>query len=208
MPLLKIRGLANFGLEMKFKEVIDLSYCLKWLWIGVGGAIGWCVGEFSPAFPLIVTMVLFVCYDAYSAYQLDRRVHLKYPDKVKREEAKFNSFDFSKVIKKTIPERIALILLAFVAEKYVFLHVDWHLEYICTAAILFEQLLSIAENMASCNETDSRFWQMLKKILIDKTERHFELDLDELKDNQNKGRDESVEMVSRKRGRKEGHGER
>ena len=137
----------------------------------------------------------------YVKYQLDKRVHKKYPDRVQREEAKFNSFDFSKVIKKTIPERIALILLAFVAQKYVFVHVEWHLEYVCTAAILFEQLLSIAENMASCTDTDSRFWKILRKVLIDKTERHFEIDLDELKDNQNIGRDESVEMVSRKRGR-------
>lgn len=187
---------------MKSEKVIDISYCLKWLWIGAGGVIGWFVGEFNPAFPLIVVMVLFVFYDAYSAYQLDKRVHKKYPDRVQREEAKFNSFDFSKVIKKTIPERIALILLAFVAQKYVFVHVEWHLEYVCTAAILFEQLLSIAENMASCTDTDSRFWKILRKVLIDKTERHFEVDLDELKDNQNKGRDESVEMVSRKRGRK------
>lgn len=162
------------------------EYIFKWICLTVGGAIGWLVGEFKPTFPLVIVMVLFVLYDAYSAYQLDKRVHIKYPDKAKRREAKFNSYEFGKTIRKTIPERIVLILLAYLAQKYVFLHLEWHLEYVCCAAIIFEQLLSIAENMASCNDTDSRFWKMMKKVLIDKTERHFDLNLDELKEEEKK----------------------
>lgn len=171
---------------------ISLTQVIKYLFLTVGGWIGWLIGEFEPTFPLIVVMVFFVLYDAYSAYLLDKRVKKKYPDKAKRREAKFKSYAFSKVVRKTIPERIALIILAFLAQKYVFIHVEWHLEYIATAVILFEQLLSIAENMASCNDTDSRFWNLLKKILIDKTERHLDVEFRELYE-QEKAKEEEEE---------------
>lgn len=180
--------MGNFDFKFKW-HIMSVTCFFKWLCITIGGFVGWLVGEFEPTFPLIIVMALFIFYDAYSAYQLDKRVKKKYPDKAKREAAKFNSFAFGKVLRKTLPERIALIILAYLAQKYVFLHVDWHLEYVCCAAILFEQLLSIAENMASCNDTDSRFWNMLKKVLIDKTERHLEIELDELKD-QDKAKEE------------------
>ena len=155
---------------------ITLTQAFKCLFLTIGGWIGWLVGEFSPTFPLIIVMIAFVLYDAYSAYLLDKRVKKKYPDKAKRREAKFKSYAFSKVVRKTIPERIALIILAFLAQKYVFLHVEWHLEYMMTGLILFEQMLSVAENMASCNDTDSRFWNMVKKVLIDKTIRHLDVE--------------------------------
>lgn len=156
---------------------------IKILSLMVGGAIGWIVGEFQPAFPLAVVMILFVFYDAWTAYQLDKRAKVMYPEKTKRHEAKFRSFAFGKVVRKTIPERLVLIILAYVAEKYVFVHVDWPLSYIATGAIIFEQLLSALENNASCrlNERETLFWKVVKKVVIDKTERHFDVDLSELK---------------------------
>lgn len=171
---------------------LTLTHVFKCVFLAIGGIIGWLIGEFEPTFPLIVVMILFVLYDAYSAYQLDKRVKKKYPDKAKRREAKFQSFAFGKVVRKTIPERIALIILAFVAEKYVFLHVDWHLEYVITGIILFEQTLSIAENMASCNDTDSRFWNLLKKLLIDKTSRHIDANMREFLEEEKKKEEESL----------------
>ena len=156
---------------------------VKIIWIALGGAVGWLVGEFEPAFPLIIVAVLFILYDAWTAYQLDKRVKIMYPDRTTRHEAKFTSFAFGKVIRKTIPERLVMILLAFLAEKYVFIHVAIPLSYIATGAILFEQALSVLENNASCplDENDSKFWVLLRKILVDKTERHFDINLDELK---------------------------
>ena len=50
----------------------------------LGGIVGWVVGEFSPAFPLILVVVAFIAYDSWTAYELDKRVHLRYPDKKKR----------------------------------------------------------------------------------------------------------------------------
>lgn len=102
-----------------------------------------------------------------------------YPDKTQRHEAKFRSFAFGKVVRKTIPERLVLILLAYLAEKYVFVHVAIQLSYITTGVILMEQVLSALENNASCplNEDDGKLWVFLRRLLVDKTERHFDIDL-------------------------------
>ena len=153
----------------------------KFIFSAIGGGVGWFVGEFHPTFPLIIVAVIFIVYDAWTAYQLDRRVHKKYPEKTQRRDAKFTSFAFGKVIRSTIPKRLWLIILAYLAEHWVFVHVSIPLSYILTGVICFEQAWSIFENESSCrSEEDSRFWKMLQKIMIDKTARHFDVNLDEL----------------------------
>ena len=161
-----------------FAEVITqtrMEQVVKWVTLTFGGAIGWIIGEFSPTFPLILVAIAFILYDAWTAYELDKRVHKKYPSKVKRKQAKFTSFAFGKVVRKTIPERLVLILLAFLAEKYVFVHIDTNASYVVTGIIVLEQALSILENKVSCpdDEKDNRIWVFLRKILMDKTSRHF-----------------------------------
>lgn len=167
----------------------------KILFALMGGGVGWFVGEFRPTFPLIIVAVVFIVYDAYTAYQLDKRVKLVYPDKAQRKKAKFTSFAFGKVIRQTIPKRLSLIVLAFLVEHWVFIHLTIPLSYVITGAICFEQAWSILENESSCrNEADSRFWRLLQKIMVDKTERHFDVSLNELK---NSGRvtEEQIEQV-------------
>ena len=155
----------------------------KILFAVIGGGVGWLIEEFRPTFPLAVVAVIFIAYDAVTAYQLDKRVHKKYPDKVKRDKTKFNSFEFSKVVKQTIPKRLSLILLAYLVEHWVFIHVAIPLSYVVTGVICFEQAWSILENESSCrSDEDSRFWRWLQKIMIDKTERHFDVDLADLKE--------------------------
>jgi hypothetical protein len=146
----------------------------------IGGGFGWFVGEFHPTFPLIIVAIIFIVYDAWTAYQLDKRVHKMYPDKTQRKDAKFTSFAFGKVIRSTIPKRLWLIILAYIVEHWVFLHVSIPLSYIVTGVICFEQAWSIFENESSCrSEADSRFWKMLQKIMIDKTARHFDVEIEE-----------------------------
>ena len=148
----------------------------------IGGWIGWLIGEFHPTFPLIIVAIIFIVYDAYTAFTLDKRVKKKYPDKTTREKAKFTSFAFGKVVTQTIPKRLSLILLAFLVEHWVFIHVEIPLSYIVTGVICFEQAWSIMENESSCrDEADSKFWRWLQKIMVDKTARHFDVDLNELK---------------------------
>ncbi len=165
----------------------EYSFC-KYFFCGfLGSVLGELVEAFKPTFPLAVVAVIFIVYDAWTAFQLDRRVREKYPEKTKREKSKFTSFAFGKVVTSTIPKRLWLILLAFIAERWVFVHVHVPLSYIAAGAIVIEQGLSILENESSCREeADGRFWKMLQRILIDKTERHFDVTLDEYKKDEKK----------------------
>lgn len=152
---------------------------VEWVFLTLGGLLGWVIGEFTPAFPLLAVAFLFVLYDAWSAFELDKRVHKTYPDKVKREQAKFVSYKFRSVI-PTLIERMIIIILAFCCERWVFVHVSVPFSYIAAAVVCAEQALSIAENKASCRlpgDKHARLWKMLAKVLIDKTERHFDIDL-------------------------------
>ena len=149
----------------------------EWLFLTAGGIVGWVVGEFQPAFPLIIIATLFVLYDAWSAYELDKRVHKMYPKK-KRKQAKFVSYKFRQVI-PTLIERFVIILLAYCVERWVFVHIDVPVSYIAAGVVCAEQLLSIAENKASCRlpgDKHARVWKLLAKVLIDKTARHFDTD--------------------------------
>ena len=155
----------------------------EWLMLTAGGIIGWVVGRFEPAFPLIIIATLFVLYDAWSAYELDKRVHIMYPKK-KRVKAKFVSYKFRNVI-PTLIERFVIIILAYCVEKWVFVHIDVPVSYIAAGVVCAEQLLSIAENKASCRlpgDKHARIWKLLAKVLIDKTARHFDVDNSILED--------------------------
>lgn len=156
-----------------------MSY--KYIFALIGGVVGWLVEVLRPTFPLFVVAMAFICYDAWTAFQLDKRAKAKYPDRTTRHEAKFTSFAFGKVVRKTIPERLIVILLAWMAETFVFVHVSIPLSYIATGIILFEQAWSAMENNSSCrSEEDSRFWRMLQRIMVDKTARHFDTEFPEL----------------------------
>lgn len=153
----------------------------EWLLLTCGGIIGWVVGKFEPAIPLVIIATLFVLYDAWSAYELDKRVHVMYP-KQKREKAKFASYKFRNVI-PTLIERFVIIILAYCVERWIFVDVHVPLSYIAAGVVCAEQLLSIAENKASCRlpgDKHARVWKMLAKVLIDKTARHFDCDATEL----------------------------
>lgn len=151
----------------------------EWLSLATGGIVGWFVGKFEPAFPLIIIAMLFVLYDAWSAYELDKRVHVMHPQKTKRTQAKFVSYKFRNVI-PTLIERFVIILLAYCVERWVFVHIDVPVSCIAAGVVCAEQLLSIAENKASCRlpgDKHARVWKLLAKVLIDKTARHFDTDV-------------------------------
>jgi hypothetical protein len=162
-----------------------LNY-FKILFITVGGYVGLLIKELKPTFPLMIIVIIFILYDTWTAYQLNKRASEQYPDKVLKENAKFKSFSFAKVIRSTIPKRLILIILAYLVEHWVFVYMDVPLSYIVAGIICFEQAWSILENESSCRgQKEGMFWRLLQKIMIDKTERHFDVNLDELKNNQN-----------------------
>ena len=149
----------------------------------IGGFVGWFVARFAPTFPLIMVAVAFILYDSWAAYELDKRVHKRYPDRKKR-PPRYVSWKAWDMI-PTMIESFAIILLMYAVQRWVFIDLYVPLPYVATGCICFIQLLSIAENKASCRRPGDkgyRLWQVLAKILIDKTERHFDTDLSELKE--------------------------
>ena len=162
----------------------NLEEITRWLVLTFGGLIGWFIGEFQPTFPLIIIATLFVLYDSWSAYELDKRVHIRYPEKVTREKAKFVSYKFKNVI-PTLTERFVIIILSYCVQRWIFVDVYVPLSYIAAGVIAAEQALSIAENKASCRlpgDRHARLWKAMAKVLIDKTERHFDISLDALQE--------------------------
>ena len=159
-----------------------MNNSIKTIFAMFGGCFGWLVAEFRPTFPLVVVATIFILYDAYTAFQLEKRVSKAYPDKGVK-NPKFTSYAFGKVVRETIPKRLALIILAFLCQRWVFVFMDAPLAYIVTGAICFEQAWSILENESSCRgEAESMFWKLLQKIMVDKTERHFNVNLKDLKE--------------------------
>jgi hypothetical protein len=153
----------------------------------IGGIIGWFVGKFEPTFPLIYVAIAFIVYDSWTAYELDKRVKKRYPDRKKRPAAYVSYKAWGMV--PTMIESFVIILLMYAAQRWVFVDFYVPLSYIATGVICGVQLLSIAENKSSCRTPQDRgwnYWKIMAKVLIDKTERHFDVHLDDLKDNLNK----------------------
>jgi len=154
----------------------------KTIWLLLGALSGWFVGTFKPTFPLLIIAIIFMVYDSVTAYKLSVRVHKSFPEK-KPDKPKFSSYLFRKVVSGTMLERLILILLAFLLEKFVFIHVSVPLSYIVTGVICFEQFWSILENESSCRaDDDGMVWRVLKHLTIDKTARHLEITKEELED--------------------------
>jgi hypothetical protein len=168
----------------------------EWFISIIGGIVGWFIGIFEPTFPLIYVAVAFILYDSWTAFELDKRVKQQYPDKKKR-PAKYVSYKAWDMI-PTMIESFIIILLMFAAQKYIFVDLYVPLSYIATGAICGVQLLSIAENKSSCRFPGDRgykIWKVLAKYLVDKTERHFDADLSELKEELDKIQEENIEPI-------------
>lgn len=156
----------------------------EWILSLSGGLAGWFIGIFEPTFPLIYVAIVFILYDSWTAFELDKRVKERYPDK-KQRPAKYVSFKAWGMI-PTMIESCIIIILMWLLQKYVFVDLYVPLVYIATGAICGVQLLSIAENKSSCRFPGDRgynIWKIFAKVLIDKTERHFDTDLSDLKKN-------------------------
>lgn len=153
----------------------------------LGGVAGWFVGTFEPTFPLIYVAIAFIVYDSWTAYELDKRVKKRYPDKKKRPAAYMSYKAWGMV--PTMIESFTIILLMYAAQRWVFVDIYVPLSYIATGVICGVQLLSIAENKSSCRSPLDKgwnVWKIMAKVLVDKTERHFDVNLSDLKEGLNK----------------------
>ena len=137
---------------------------------------GGLIALLHPTFPFILVCTLMVFADVYTAWSLSRRVRRKYPH---ANDGKFKSIHLSKVF-ATLIKIYVLIILAFLIETFIFEGLQLKLSNIAAGAVCFWQLWSMLENESSCS--DERWAKVLQKVLVDKTERHFDVDLTCIRD--------------------------
>lgn len=139
------------------------------------GLIGAVCAALEPTIPYILVCTLAVFVDCVSAWLLSKRVKTKYPSKSR---GKFKSNAAGRVFMSLL-KIYALIFLTQLIDTYIMPTWDLHLSNIIAGAVCFWQLWSILENESSCN--NAKWAKIAQKIMIDKTERHFDIDLSDLK---------------------------
>lgn len=145
---------------------------VKWIAGGIG--IIWAVIE--PALPFIYICTFFVVVDCYSAWMLARRVKVLHPEYAKK-DGKFNS-EYASEIFHTLLIIWALVAGGYWLDAQVLGFVDFHIGNWIAAVFCMVQIVSILENCSSCN--GSTWARVIQKVLVDKTQRHLDVDLKKL----------------------------
>lgn len=139
------------------------------------------VSLLQPTVPFIFICTIAILFDCYTAWSLSRRVKKKYPG---ANDGKFKSRDAGRVF-VTLIKVYALTILAYLVQTFILEGLPIKLANIVAAAVCFWQVWSMLENESSCN--DAKWAKIAQRILVDKTERHFDIDLSELKENKEDG---------------------
>lgn len=127
---------------------------------------------------LICICTFAICMDCYTAWQLSKRVKAKYPGS---NDGKFKSKNAKKLI-GTMLKIYALILLAYEIDKNILIMFnDLFLANFVAGIFCLIEIWSMLENESSCN--DNKWAKIMQKIMVDKAERHFDIDLSDLKNN-------------------------
>jgi hypothetical protein len=149
------------------------SDILRWLSALIGAALA----ILKPTFPFLGICTFMILADCYTAWSLAKRACKFHPDKVSGDGKKFKSRHFGMVI-GTILKSYALIVMAYFIQTHITDGLPVDLTKVASGAICFWQLWSILENESSCN--GAKWAKIAQKILVDKTSRHFDIDLSDL----------------------------
>lgn len=164
-----MKSLFSLFLDWLFRNAVNFA---KWSLSMAGGFLV----MIKPTFPFILICIAFVIFDCISAFRLVRRMKKagkKVTDKVRSD----------KMLKalRTSVLGMAAVVLAFVIEKFIMvMYKDLYLANYAALAFCFIQFWSITENESSCN--GSKWAAIAQKFMVDKTERHLDIDLSILKD--------------------------
>lgn len=149
---------------------MDKHLLFKYIFITTGG-ISLMFQEISM---LVVVCTLAVIIDCISAIKLAKRVK-----KTGKGTGKPTSAKGKKVL-STLLSIYTLIMLSYLIDTYVVTMFDVYLENVVAGIFCFWNLWSILENESSAN--NARWAKVLQRILVDKAERHFDVDLTEFKE--------------------------
>ena len=139
------------------------------------GVMGACVAMIRPTFPFILVCTLAVLADCYTAWSLSRRVKKRFPG---ANDGKFKS-NYAGRVFITLIKVYSLTILVHLIDAMVCPEIALHLPQVVAGAVCFWQIWSMLENESSCNDT--KWAKIAQRIMVDKTERHFDIDLHELK---------------------------
>jgi hypothetical protein len=143
---------------------------VKWLLAILSGSMA----LIMPNVPFILIAFAFILADCISAYRLARRVKKK----TGKSRAKMQSNKLWKAFLTTLASATSIVL-AFSIEKHILvMYTDLHLANWTAIVICAIQLWSILENESSCN--GSKWAVVAQKFMVDKAERHFDIDLSHL----------------------------
>lgn len=131
----------------------------------------------NPTLPYILICTALILCDCYTAWKLSKRVKAFHPDKVNGNAGKFKSSHFKKVLDSLFKAWV-MIIIAYFIQLHITDGLPVDMTKIAAGAISFWQLWSILENESSCN--GARWAKVAQKILVDKTSRHFDINLSEL----------------------------
>ena len=142
----------------------------------------------NVAYIVFLVCLGFVLVDVISAYRLNKRVVLTAKSKgveVHKDAHKFRTSKALKVV-TTMRDISILLFLGHILDTQVFGFFNgiYIANYIAGVFCVL-QAWSILENSSSCN--GSRWAKLLQKIMVDKAERHLDIKLDELKDENKEG---------------------
>lgn len=151
------------------KKMINISVKVPF------SAVGGVVAILEPTIDYIIVCTIAVLCDTFTAWQLSRRVNRKYPGK---NDGRFKSQYAMRII-TTLLKIYALIALATLIDKSLFPETDMMLGNIVAGVFCFIQIWSMLENESSLS--DKKWAKVLQKIMVNKAERHFNVDLSELK---------------------------
>ena len=139
-----------------------------WLVKVVFGIIGAFIAWVEPMQEVMYVVFAAMVVDTITAFNLSRRVARKYKG---MSHGKLQSKRLLKLV-KTLISVLTVILLAYAIDMYCFPIMDLHLAYIIAFVFCMIELVSILENISSCN--DAKWAKLLQKVLIDKTSRHLD----------------------------------
>ena len=127
--------------------------------------------------PLAILCFVLVIIDCITSWRLACRLRAQ-----GKSSGKFRSDKFGRaVIEMSIVIPVALLIAHFV-QLYIFEGSNFHLPQITAGVICFWQIWSILENMSSGGR-EAVWAKALQKIMIDKAERHLDIDLTDFKQN-------------------------
>jgi hypothetical protein len=134
---------------------------------------------FESSIVFFVPCMIITGMDVYSAYRLGKRVSEKHPDK---SDGKFKSGYKYRIIYTMI-----IVFLGIITAHYADVHVlkDTDTAVRSFIGVFFVyQIWSILENWSS--ENDNKFALVLQRIMVNKAERHFNIEISDILLNEKK----------------------